>query len=365
MIKGKIMIKRVLAAAAALTLLAGCSAAVVKNEITPPVKPISSVKPDIEQVADAVHESDWYYEMCISLMEYKFDFTVSERVGNRDLKKAMEQLRTDFPDIFWRGNSYHATSTTDGSKISISKPDFIDDEGDLPAMHEELYNATCDVIKKIPEGSSDYEKALFVYDYIMENTVYDHEGAKSEKRSMCHTSYGCLVEGKAVCEGYAAAFTYIMQMLNIESGVCTGSNHAWNYINLDGEYYWLDATWDDNDRDNSFGHTYFLINDEMLLRTRSFDLQQGFVPECTSLELNYYVQNGGFFESYDEKKVIDYISECSDEESCTLIFADFESYESALYSLLGDYKVRKADGIVLADMQYRRNDDMYAVEIVY
>ncbi len=361
---GKDMIKRLLAAAAAFSLLAGCSVPMMKNEIDPPVKPTPNVKPDLEQVADVVHDSEWYYEMCDALMEFDFDFIVSERVGNRDLKKGMEQLRSDYPEIFWRGNSYHATSATDGSKISISKPDFVE-EDDLPQMFEELYDAAWNVAVSIPDGSSDYEKVLFVYDYIMENTVYDYDGAKSDKRSMCHTSYGCLVEGKAVCEGYAAAFAYIMQMLGIESGVCTGSNHAWNYVNLDGDYYWLDATWDDNDDDYPLGHTYFLINDEMLLRTRSFDLTQGFVPECTSLEYNYYVQNGGYFETYDEETVIDYISECSDEKSCTLMFADFESYESALYSLFGDYKVRKADGIVLADMHYRRNDNMYSVEIVY
>ncbi len=359
------MIKRLLAAASAFVFLAGCSAAVIKNEIEPPVKPTSNVMPNVEQVADAVHETDWYYEMCEELMDFQLTFKVSERVGNRDLKKAMEQLRSDYPEIFWRGNSYSASSTTDGSKITISKPDFIDDEDKIPEMFLELYDAACNVVASIPESSSDYEKILFVYDYIMENTVYDYEGAKSPKRSMCHTSYGCLVEGKAVCEGYAAAFTYIMQMLDIESGVCTGSNHAWNYVKLDGEYYWLDATWDDHDDDYPLGHTYFLINDEMLLRTRSFDLQQGFVPECTSLKYNYYVQNGGFFETYDEDQVIDYISECSGEKSCTLVFSDFEPYESALYSLFGDYKIRKADGIVLADMNYRRNDNMYSVEIVY
>lgn len=358
------MIKRLLAAAAAFSLLTGCSAAIVKNEIEPPVKPTANVKPDIEQVADDVHESVWYYEMILSLMDFDFVFNVSERIGNRDLKKGMEQLRSDCPEIFWRGNSYHATSATDGSEVNIGKPDFIDEE-DLPEMSRELSDAAINVAQSVPEGSSDYEIVLFVHDYLVENTVYDHDGADAGERSLCHTSYGCLVEGKAVCEGYAAAFTYIMRILGIESGVCTGSNHAWNYVNLDGDYYWLDATWDDSDDDLPVDHTYFLMNDEMLLRTRSFDLQQGFVPECTSLEYNYYVQNGGYFETYDEEAVIDYISECSGEKSCTLMFADFESYESALYSLFGDYKVRKADGITLADMQYRRNDNMYCVEIIY
>ena len=69
----------------------------------------------------------------------------------------------------------------------------------------------------------------------------------------------------------------IMFMACIESGICTGSNHAWNYVKVDGKYYWLDVTWDDLDS-HATGyqaeHTYFLVNSDMLLRSRNIDCTQ-------------------------------------------------------------------------------------------
>ena len=66
--------------------------------------------------------------------------------------------------------------------------------------------------------------------------------------------YGTLINQKAVCEGYAKAFKYIMDELEIPCilvcGTATNSvgvteNHAWNYVQIDGIWYAVDVTWDD------------------------------------------------------------------------------------------------------------------------
>ena len=63
-----------------------------------------------------------------------------------------------------------------------------------------------------------------------------------------------MTEGKAVCEGYARAFKYIMDGLGIPcvlvSGTATNSSgltesHAWNYVYLNYQWYAIDVTWDD------------------------------------------------------------------------------------------------------------------------
>lgn len=70
-----------------------------------------------------------------------------------------------------------------------------------------------------------------------------------------HTAYGSLVKGKAVCDGYSTGFELILGRLGIPAMVITGDGgtktsqggHAWNIVNLDGNWYEADTTWDDGE----------------------------------------------------------------------------------------------------------------------
>ena len=331
------------------------------NEIEQPTEPIVNNMPDVEMVADIVHEYEWYEDWCKSLEKGEVQFKADGKVKSRDVSRALAQLESDCPQIFWAGDTYYSEDTTGGTNINISVLDDVDVD-EVPEMTEEIYEAAEKIIEQIPEGSSDYDKILFVHDYIINNTVYDYIGAKLDKKGMCHNIYGCLVNGKAVCIGYAEAFQLAMNMLDIEAGICTGSNHAWNYVKLDGEYYWLDATWDDNE---AYGplHTYFLITSEQLMRSRSFSRLQPYIPDCTANENNYIVRNGGYFEEYDEEQVLEYVGKCSDNEICEMMFGSFEVYKEALNALIAKGRISKADGC--DNINYLRNDEMFCLTIIF
>lgn len=111
---------------------------------------------------------------------------------------------------------------------------------------ENIKNST---IKSL-DSKSDYEKALYVHDALVNSLEYDSSTIKPNS----HNIYGALVEKSVVCEGYAKAFKYILDDLNIEcilvNGTVTNStgkteSHMWNYIKLDGNWYGVDVTWDD------------------------------------------------------------------------------------------------------------------------
>ena len=70
-----------------------------------------------------------------------------------------------------------------------------------------------------------------------------------------------------MCEGYALAYKYYMNRLNIPckvvSGVSKGQPHAWNQIKINGKWYFVDATWDDGscvleEKSHPVKHEYFL-----------------------------------------------------------------------------------------------------------
>lgn len=354
------------AALGALMLLSSCTSLtdmiIPENEIDPPVKPVANKMPSVNCIEDEVHELEWYDDFCKNIKSGKDYVVVKGKVKSNDVKKALCQIRSDEPIISWLGSTYYSETVTDGTKIHTAILEDVD-EDKIADMKKELEKAIEDVVKGIPKDADDYEKILYVHDYIVDNTVYDYDGAESESADICHTSYGCLVKGLAVCSGYAGAFQCIMQELGIESGICTGSNHAWNYVKLDGEYYWIDTTWDDAGKDKP-KHTFFLFNTEQLLNTRTFDSTQCFVPECTD-DNNYFVRNGGFFETYDEASVIEYLESCADDGQCEMMFGSYETYAEALDGLIRKSHLYKANGISTENIKYYRNDDMYALEIIF
>jgi hypothetical protein len=101
---------------------------------------------------------------------------------------------------------------------------------------------------------TDLEKLTAVYAYVCENVIYDENAAN------CFTAYGALVEGKAVCQGYALAMMRLLNQAGVEADVVTGRsgdvNHMWNMVKIDSEYFLLDATWDSDSEEECYA--YFL-----------------------------------------------------------------------------------------------------------
>ena len=106
---------------------------------------------------------------------------------------------------------------------------------------------------------TDLEKALLVHDRIDKLVDYVNNGSDDD-----HNIVGVLINKKAVCEGYAQTYCYLLKKLGIESRMASSNElvHAWNIIILNGKKYHIDATWDDPlpDIDGRAKHTNFLCS---------------------------------------------------------------------------------------------------------
>jgi len=98
--------------------------------------------------------------------------------------------------------------------------------------------------------SDTYENIKLAHDYLIESIEYD----QTTSQENIYDLYGALINKKSVCEGYAKAFKYLMDSLNIPCTIVVGmatnsegntENHAWNYVQLNGNWYAIDCTWDD------------------------------------------------------------------------------------------------------------------------
>lgn len=84
------------------------------------------------------------------------------------------------------------------------------------------------------------EKILYLHDYLVTNVEYDQTYSK-------YNAYNALVDGSCVCQGYSLAMICLMNGVGVDCDIITSRNlnHAWNLIALNGEYFYVDATWDD------------------------------------------------------------------------------------------------------------------------
>ncbi|MCQ2548480.1 MAG: InlB B-repeat-containing protein [Lachnospiraceae bacterium] len=160
-------------------------------------------------------------------------------------------------DVFYVSNevSYSVNSAGQVKMLSLA---YSAPEEAINQMTEELE----DEIKVFGQGIhaswSDFEKLLYLNSYLAKHCEYDETASYEHIYDM----YGCLVNKKAVCQGYTAATKYLCELMGIECGIVSSDNmiHTWNYVKADGKFYQLDICWDDpvTDRVGQAIHTFFL-----------------------------------------------------------------------------------------------------------
>ncbi len=182
---------------------------------------------------------------------------------NMAFQSAWNAYTYDNMDVFYIDVEKLTLTTTTTSIGSFSTHQVELSKGDNTSYLKPYFSATTTIsgklnlltaiqqeIRKQLEGYSDYEKIREVHNWIIDNIEYDINLETQEPYSIS----GALTEGRAVCEGYARSFKYIMDGLDIPcvlvSGIGTNSNgetesHAWNYVMLDNKWYAVDVTWDD------------------------------------------------------------------------------------------------------------------------
>lgn len=175
-----------------------------------------------------------------------------------------------------------------------------------------IYEEAKNVLRQIiSDDMTDYEKVVSIFDYIMLNTTYDYNtfrGNTSENpmKYMCYYLEGVFLSGNrlSVCDGYSKAFTLLCSMEGINSvritGIANGGGHAWNKVEINGNWYVVDLTWtaisadldgDYNYTDEVCSHTYFLIGDKDIDTHQEFSNRYVYSLLDSNTSYNYYVND--------------------------------------------------------------------------
>ena len=177
-------------------------------------------------------------------------------------QSAIEAYTYDNPEIFYLSPNkmyLNIETTTIGSNVTYNvfinngneNNYFIDEftsQGQVESAINQIEQTKNQILQNRSENT--YDNIKMVHDYLVENIEYD----TTISQSNIYNVYGALVNGRAVCEGYARSFKYLMDELGIPCTLVIGTgtnsqgeteNHAWNYVQLNGNWYAIDCTWDD------------------------------------------------------------------------------------------------------------------------
>ena len=237
------------------------------------------------------------YDALVAGVESSAETISTDNINEAELTFILDAYLRDHPEHFWLGKHYGYG--LNGTTVKSVTPTYTLSGAQLDNAKSAFNQKVEQMLGGIESGMTDFEKELYLHDQLALGVVY-------QESDHAHDSYGALVEGVAVCEGYAEALQYLLQKAGIQSFIATGESfnpstgakegHAWNYVKLDGKYYHVDLTWDD--QPNITYHAYFNVTDDVIDVDHDINAAEYALPQCDSMEQNYFEINGGAYDTY-------------------------------------------------------------------
>jgi len=238
-----------------------------------------------------------YFAFITAFGDYKQEVAFDFPLTVDELKRAYDYYKDDYPQHFWRGISYsYSLQGNNVVKFSLKTPSFNGDTAKIKNADVVLKRKIDKIMSGIKDSMSPVEKERYIHDYIVNNCVYD----VTDSSPNAHNMYGALVEGKAVCEGYANAFLYLARLAGIECITVKGNfsalngveAHMWNMVKLDDSYYHVDVTADDpivnSGQIDVLEHTYFNLSDNEISRDHKITQNIYTIPSATQTKYNFF-----------------------------------------------------------------------------
>ena len=320
----------------------------VAEELSPAKQPAESMHQGLycyEHLSEA--EKCWYEEMyaILDTMQEEGDLSMLQGLAaeEEELDKVFQCLMNDYPELFFvRGYSY-TRYTYAGELVRLGFTGlYTMDAAEREEKQKQIEAQAGSYLQGISPQASDYEKVKYVYETIVQETDYERDAKDSQN------IYSVFVNHESVCQGYAKAVQYLLNRLGVKctlvrGTVYEGENHAWNLVWIDGVSYYVDATWGDASyriigaetetavSRPAINYDYLCVTTGQLEKTHMIDNVVP-LPECMSVDANYYVMEGAYFTDYDEEALTDLFEKgyadgktevtlkCADEEICELFF---------------------------------------------
>lgn len=205
----------------------------------------------------------------------------------------------DHPELFWLNTKYEYSITDEDI---IFYPNYTYTAEEIKEKQKEADAVSQSIIEQVQTLSSDYEKVVFLYDWIINETDYI-DGTENNQNML-----SVLLDHQAVCAGYSESLKYLLDQLSIPNGIIlvkakdnTDEFHVINLVQMDQEWYYLDPTFGDIKVEEGFDtyrYTYFVMTSEEI--EKIYFPQQEYT-QTQAYKNNYFYKNNMYLDTYNEQ----------------------------------------------------------------
>lgn len=223
-------------------------------------------------------------------------------VSNPDklMEKVWSALISDNPHLYYVDQSQIAYqySVTE----MVITPAYYFPKTQIQSYNQQIQDRVNKIVTAIvnKHGKNELKKETSLYDYFARHFTYNNAALNTtDKYILCraHSILGVFLDGTAVCEGFAKAFKFMMNAMDMKCIVVGGKSdfddaigHAWNIVKINGKSYHVDPTWAlcISEKDHT-RFDYLNLSDRQISEDhRDF---HG-LPKCEDEDLDYYKSNG-------------------------------------------------------------------------
>lgn len=186
---------------------------------------------------------------------FSFLYKGTKEEFKENINKVIRQAysRNDYLERSWLEVKPLAKVTSNGINTEVNVT-YISTKEEEEYVDRELSRITNSIIN---ENMSSLEKVRVINDYIVNRYEYDYS-------LQSVSPYSALTTSKTVCQGYAMTAYKMLNYAGIENKIVVGTareiSHAWNLVQVDGNWYQLDVT----NNDSVKADKYFLVSDKVL-----------------------------------------------------------------------------------------------------
>jgi Uncharacterized protein involved in cytokinesis, contains TGc (transglutaminase/protease-like) domain len=286
-----------------------------------------------------------YDEVLDAILSHEEEVSVST-VDTKILENAYKAVCADYGGLFWVSGYVYTQYTRGGKLVGMDfTPKYTMSHEERIGIQEQIDDSVEELLAGISVSNSDYEKAKYVFEILIQNVDYD---ASMENNQNIISVF---LSRATVCQGYACATQYLLNKLGVPStivtGMAEGESHAWNLVRLDGNYYYMDTTWgnsrylDDSSQIEKYvNYSYLAVTSEEISRTHVLDSSFP-LPECTSMENNYFVREGKYFTEWNPENVGSLFAQAWSQGGggMSVKFSSPELYQQAIQYFIADQHI--------------------------